>query len=158
MTNLLKIGTLLLTIAALFAAVDPSETAFDTLKGFQGRWAIQSDGKTLPIQMTYEIDSKGSIVTEHFGKELSVFYRNGTNLDTIHFCNAGNQPRLRMKESSPPGQLIFEMFDITSLKSAEAAHVERIVYRIIDEKRIELEIVWRKGNSQQPEKYILTRV
>ena len=135
-----------------------SETAFETFNGFEGKWAIRSGQKTLPIEMTYESASKGSIVTEQFGKELSVFYRDGQSLLMTHFCNAGNQPRLRLGENTRPGVFEFQMFDITNLQSADADHVERVVYRIIDDKTIDLEIVWKNGKSEESEKYTLTRL
>jgi hypothetical protein len=113
---------------------------------------------TLPIEMTYESASKGSIVTEQFGQELSVFYRDGQSLLMTHFCNAGNQPRLRLRENTQPGIFEFQMFDITNLQSADADHVERVVYRIIDGKMIDLEIVWKNGKSEESEKYILTKL
>jgi len=147
----------LLIVHPVSAAAVTSDTAFDTLKGLQGKWAIQSDGKTLPIQMSYDNGSKNSIVTEGFGKELSVFYRNGQALEMIHFCNRGNQPRLRLKEDTRPGVLEFETFAVTNLGTASADHVQRIIYRILDENRIDLEIVWQVDNSQKSEKYTLTR-
>jgi hypothetical protein len=154
-----RIGLLFLIIHAVSGGAAPasSETAFEVFKGLQGKWAIQSEGKTLSIEMTYEVGSKGSIVAEQFGKELSVIYRDGQSLLLTHFCNAGNQPRLRLSESSGPGFFEFEMFDITNLKSADAAHVERIVYKVIDDKNIDLEIVWQKGKSKESEKYTLTK-
>jgi hypothetical protein len=50
------------------------------------------------------------------------------------------------------------MFDITNLRSADAAHVQRIIYRIVDGKTMDLEIVWQKGKSRESEKYTLTRI
>jgi hypothetical protein len=158
MTKLSKTGLLFLLIRAVAAAPASSETAFETFKSLQGKWAIQSDGKTLSIEMHYEVGSKGSIVTEQFGKELSVIYRDGQDLVMTHFCNGGNQPRLRLKKSTPPGLLEFEMFDITNLKSPDAAHVQKVIYRIVDEHKMELEIVWRERDSQEPEKYTLTKM
>ncbi len=153
-----KVGILLFVMVAASASLGSSETAFETFKGFEGKWAIQSGQKVLPIKMTYESGSKGSIVTEQFGKELSVFYRDGQSLLMTHFCNAGNQPRLRLRENTQPGVFAFEMFDITNLQSADADHVERVIYRIIDDKTIDLEIVWKHGKSQESEKYTLTRL
>ena len=153
-----KAGFLLFLMLAAFAALGSSDTAFETFKGFEGKWAIRSGQKTLPIEMTYEIGSKGSIVTEQFGKELSVFYRDGQSLLMTHFCNAGNQPRLRLRENTRPGVFEFQMFDITNLQGADADHVERAVYKIIDDKTIDLEIVWKHGKSQESEKYTLTRL
>jgi hypothetical protein len=158
MTKLSTIGLLFLTVHAFSAALGNSETAFEAFKSLQGKWTIQSRGKTLSIEMTYEVGSNGSIVTEQFGKELSVIYRDGQSLLMTHFCNAGNQPRLRLKDSSQPGFMEFEMFDITNLKSADTAHVERVVYRIVDDKKIDLEIVWLEGKSETAEKYTLTKI
>src|SRR4051794_36902373 len=108
MTNVLQIGLLCLMTFAPSGALGSAETAFEIFKGLQGNWAIQAMGKTLPIEMSYQVGSKGSILTEHFGKELSVFYREGPSLIMIHFCNAGNQPHLRLKESNQPGLFEFE--------------------------------------------------
>jgi hypothetical protein len=139
-----------------FAATD-AEVSFEALKSLQGTWSIYSDGKLMATQMTYGVGSKGSIVTEQFGKELSVFYRDGRSLLMTHFCNAGSQPRLRLTESSSPGRLQFDMFDITNLAERSEAHVQRIIYKIVDNRRIELEIVWRTGESETSEKYMLVR-
>jgi hypothetical protein len=155
----LRIALLLLTLQAASATLAHSKTAFETFRNLQGRWAIQTDkGKPPAIEMTYANGSKGSIVTEQFGQELSVIYRDGGRLLMTHFCNAGVQPRLRLKEGSRPGLYEFEMFDITNLKSAAAAHVQRIIYRIVDGKTIDLEIVWQKGQKQESEKYVLSKL
>jgi hypothetical protein len=161
MIKLLRSGVLVLSFAALslpLTAQNNSERAFATFKSLNGRWAIESIGKTLPIEMTYEIGSKDSIVTEQLGKELSVICLDGENLLTTHFCNAGNQPRLRLKAGGQPDVLEFAMFDITNLKDASTPHVQRIVYKVIDAKRMTLEIFWKKGQSEESEKYTLSKI
>ena len=158
MTKCLRAVVLILFFQFLSLALGSSEAAFEKFKSLQGKWAIHAEGKTFPFEMSYEIGSKGSIVTEQFGKELSVIYRDGESLLMTHFCNAGNQPRLRLKESSQPGLLEFQMFDMTNLKTTDAAHVGKIIYRIIDPRQIALEIVWQAGKSQKSEKYLLTRI
>jgi hypothetical protein len=159
--KLMRSGVLVFSFAALsmpLIAQNNSERAFATYKSLNGRWAIESNGKTLQIEMRYEVGSKESIVTEQFGKELSVIYLDGENLLMTHFCNAGNQPRLRLKEGAQPGVLEFEMFDITNLKDASTPHVQRIVYKVIDGSRMTLEIIWKKGQSEESEKYTLSRI
>ena len=130
--GLLASGMLVLTQAASTAIAD-SDAAFEAFKSLKGRWAIQSGGKTITTLMTYDVGSKDSIVTEQFGKELTVIYRDGKDLLMTHFCNAGNQPRLRLKQSRSPGSLEFEMFDITNAKDPDAAHVQKIIYRLVDD-------------------------
>jgi hypothetical protein len=154
----LQIGVLVCWTAGGLTAFASGEEAFAVFKSFKGTWAIQSGEKTLPFKMTYDTGSRESIVTELFGKELSVFYRDGDSLLMTHFCNTGNQPRLKLKEGGRPGYFEFEMYDITNLKDAPGgSHVQRAVYHPVNDKRIELELVWTKGKSQESEKYVLTR-
>ena len=152
------IAVVLLLAQMAFASADAGDAAFDAFKSLQGAWAIQSNGKSLTIEMTYDVGSKESIITEHFGKELSVFYRDRKDFLMTHFCNAGNQPRLRLKANNPLGRYEFEMFDITNLPSPSTAHVQRIIYTIADDKHLELEIVWKNAEAESSEKYTLTRI
>jgi len=155
--GLLACGMLLLARSTM-AVIADSDAAFEAFKSFKGRWAIQSDGKTIPTVMTYDIGSKDSIVTEQFGKGLTVIYRDGRDLRMTHFCNAGNQPRLRLKQSRSPGLSEFEMFDISNVRNSDEARVQKITYRVVDDRNLELEIVWKKGDSEESEKYALTRI
>jgi hypothetical protein len=157
MTSLLKIAILLLALYTSPVPVDSAETVFESLKSLQGQWSILSEGKPLPIQMSYEIGSKGSIVTEQFGKELSAFYGNKRNIEMIHFCNAGNQPRLRLIEGGQPGFFVFKTFDITNL-NGDTAHVEKMVYTLVSDKRVNLEIMWQGDKVQRSERYNLTKI
>jgi hypothetical protein len=154
--GLLPCAMLLLTQGATAAIVD-SDAVFDAFKSLKGRWTIQSGGKTITTVMTYDVGSKDSIVTEHFGKELTVIHRDGQELQMTHFCNAGNQPRLRLKKNRSPGLFEFEMFDITNLRKSDEPHVQKIIYAIVDDKHVKLEIIWKKGDSSESEKYALTR-
>jgi hypothetical protein len=157
--QVLKVLTALVLLLAQmgFASADAG-AAFDAFKGLQGAWAIQSNGKPFAIEMVYDAGSKESIITEHFGKELSVFYRDGKDLLMTHFCNVGNQPRLRLKANGPPGRYEFEMFDITNLPNPPAAHVQRIIYTIADDNHLDLEIVWKNPETESSERYTLTRI
>ena len=134
-----------------------TETDFDKLKALGGVWKIESGGKPLGIEMSYDVGSKQSIVTERFGKELGVFYMNGESLEMVHFCNAGNQPRLRLKKGSEPGILDFQMFAITNLSAPGDPHVQEIIYKMLDANTMKLEIVW-SPEARGSEKYTLTRI
>ena len=139
---------------SLFASLTP-ESAFDALKALQGTWRIEAERGPLKFEMSYGVGSNQSIVTEQFGKELSVFYLKDQKLEMIHFCNRGNQPRLRLAAGSVPGTLRFEMFDITNLSAPDAPHVRTIIYKLVDANTLELEIVWQSGGS---ERYTLRRI
>jgi hypothetical protein len=49
------------------------------------------------------------------------------------------------------------MFDITNLRKSAEAHVQKIIYQVVDDKHLKLEIVWKKGDSLESEKYTLHR-
>jgi hypothetical protein len=49
------------------------------------------------------------------------------------------------------------MFDITNLRKSDEPHVQKIIYAIVDDKHVKLEIIWKKGDSSESEKYALTR-
>jgi hypothetical protein len=147
----------LATLQGAVAAPTGASAAFNVFRGLAGIWAIQSGNRTLPIDMTYDVGSKGSIVTEQFGRELSVFYLDHDALLMTHFCNVGNQPRLRLKPNTPQGVFEFDMFDITNLADQNAPHVQQAIYHVIDSRRIELELIWRGRNTSAPESYTLSR-
>jgi hypothetical protein len=154
---LTRLCTVTIFLGLCSAAQTSTETDFNILKALQGTWKIEADGKPLGIEMSYEIGSKQSIVTERFGKELSVFYRDGKNIEMVHFCNAGNQPRLRLKEASEPGLLDFEVFTITNLSTPDTPHVQEMLYKMVDVNTIKLEIVWWP-KVRGSEKYTLNRI
>ena len=129
----------------------------EVFQNLRGTWKIRAGDKTLPFDMTYTVGSNGTILSEHFGKELSVFYRDGDSFVMTHFCNRGNQPRLKLKSVGSPGRYEFDIFDITNLKDASDAHVEKIVYELLDQTHMNLEIIWKKGSNEESEKYVLTK-
>jgi hypothetical protein len=151
------IGIFLAPLGNAAAAPGGAAAALDTFRGFAGKWVIQSGPRTLAIAMTYDIGSKGSIVTEQFGRELSVFYLDGDALLMTHFCNTGNQPRLRLKPGTLPGVFEFDMFDITNLADKDAPHVQRAIYHVIEPGKITLDLVWQGRDTSAPESYTLTR-
>src|SRR6516162_5712920 len=158
--SLASIGLLVLVLSGP-AATNPASagelTPFEVFQSLKGAWTIRAGNNTLPFDMTYAVGSNGTIVTEQFGKELSVFYRDSGGLEMTHFCNRGNQPRLKLKSGGPPGRYEFDIFDITNLKDASDAHVQKIIYEILDPNHMNLEIIWKKGAGEESEKYVLTK-
>jgi len=144
-----------LTRSVLFAG---ERTPFEVFKSLQGQWSTRAGDKTLPFHMTYDLGSNGSIVTEQFGKELSVFYSDKDKLLMTHFCNQGNQPRLKLRGGGAARRYEFDMFDITNLKDLSDDHVHTIIYEILDPQHISLEIIWKKRYGEESEKYVLTKL
>ena len=130
----------------------------DSFKKLEGAWSIQTGGKTLNIQVTYQLASKGTIVTEQFGRELTVFAMDGTALTMTHYCNVGNQPRLRLKPQSARNVYEFDLLEVVSPMGAPADHVERVIYQFLSDKRIDLKIIWWHPSGEETEHYLLERL
>ncbi len=152
-----------MSLCVLLAGVMPhsahanAASAFDAFKQLQGTWSITSHEKPIATKMTYDVGSRGSIVTEQFGKELSVFAVDGSSLIMTHYCNAGNQPRLRLKAGTPPDVFDFVMFDITGLDTPNGRHVQEVVYRMTGPDSMKLSLIWTGEGTGAPENYVLTR-
>ncbi len=136
----------------------PQNSALEAFGRLEGAWAITSRDRTLPIRMTYQRASNGTIVTEQFGLELSVFAMNGPTLTLTHYCNVGNQPRLRLRPQPNPQTYDFELVEVVNLQPAKPDHVERMVYRFVDDRTIELQIHWFHPEGGEIERYTLQRV
>lgn len=157
---LISVGLFVLALSGPAAASHASAedlTPFEIFKSLKGTWMIQAGDKTLAFDMTYALGSNGTIVMEQFGKELSVFYSDAGNFVMTHFCNRGNQARLKLKSGGAPGRYEFEMLEITNLKEASDPHVQRIIYELLDSKHMNLEIIWKKESGEESEKYVLTK-
>ena len=157
-TIFMKFIFLFCALQGCLLAQAQSTNALDVFKSFKGSWTITSAGKKFPLKMTYDLASKNSVVTEYFGKELSVFYLDGDRLLMTHYCNAGNHPRLKLIKSNDPKNFEFEMIDITNVKDeTKEAHVQSISYRIMAQDELGLRIVWRQGKQEKTESYVLTK-
>jgi hypothetical protein len=128
MSLLLVLGTL-----AVAAESDPRKS-FDKLKSLAGAWQGKtSDGQ--PVDVTFRVTSGGSaLMSEIMGKEdmISMFHLDGDRLLMIHYCSAGNQPRMKAT-TSPDGRMLrFDFIDATNLASPEAGHMQRVIFTFPD--------------------------
>lgn len=149
----------LIVVSALAGSLSKADPASDfaLFQSLKGTWSILENGQPLSIKMTYDLASRNSVVTEQFGKELSVFYIDKADLLMTHFCNRGNQPKLKLKANKSPNTYEFEMIDITNLGDPNDPHVHKVIYRIIDLTHVDLEIVWQAGSLQESESYSLIK-
>jgi hypothetical protein len=107
--------------------------------------------------MTYQLASKDTIVTEQFGRELSVFAMDGATLTMTHYCNVGNQPRLRLKPQNPRNVYEFDLVQLISPKDAPPDHVEKVIYEFLSDKQVDLKIIWWHPSGEETEHYLLER-
>lgn len=79
----------------------------EKLKTLSGTWqgTTVMDGKEMPVTVTYETSSNGSIVVETLfpgtpHEMVSVYYDENGKLGMTHYCAMDNQPHLTLEDSS----------------------------------------------------------
>lgn len=134
----LTIASCLGSSGAAFAQAtkDPANAAqaFDKLKTLAGHWEATTDkGK---VSTSFELVSGGTALVEHMSmageKEmLTVYYVDGNRLLLTHYCEAGNQPRMRAAAFDPKTNLIdFDFVDATNLPDAGAGHMHHVTVKL----------------------------
>jgi hypothetical protein len=118
----------------------PAQAAFEKLKALAGVWkAVGSDYK-----ITFEVASAGSIVIEREGDMVSVYHLDGDTLMMTHYCDLGNQPRLRATNFTSSNALTFDFVDITNLKVGQG-HIDGLTTQWLDNGNIKE--IWTSKNA-----------
>ena len=141
--------------AAAFAASDtqkPSQgqNAFQTMKTFAGDWqgAVSIDppqpdmntGK--PVAISMRITSRGNAMVHEmqeagapldpkkYDHPLTMFYLDDGQLTLVHYCDAGNRPRMVGKASDDVKKVEFEFLDLSG--GNQYGHMYHAVFTAID--------------------------
>ena len=126
-----------------------AQTSFDTMKTLAGDWegpvktdmpvAAKADIK--PLRVSMRVTSRGNALVHEFQEAgtpldatkydhpVTMLYVDGDQLTLVHYCDAGNRPRMTGK-MSPDGKTIeFEFADISGSKEY---HMHHAVFTIVD--------------------------
>ncbi|HEX3322017.1 MAG TPA: hypothetical protein VHR84_15025 [Terriglobales bacterium] len=158
MKLLCRVTALLMFSVVMFAQSDmhkspsppPSEAqkSFTTIKSLAGEWEgpvtvaempQMSNGK--PLRVTMRVTSRGNALVHEFQEAgtpldpakydhpVSMFYVDGQEVMLVHYCDAGNRPRMTGK-MSPDGKVVdFEFKDISG---SMEEHMHHSTFTIID--------------------------
>jgi hypothetical protein len=133
------------------SAPSDAQKSFDSMKSLGGNWEgpvtlnppdpPMSDGKT-PVQVSMRITSRGNALVHEMqeaGKRVdptkydhpvTKFYMDGGRLTLVHYCDAGNRPRMVAK-NSPDGKTV--EFDFVDLSGGnDNRHMYHAPFTIID--------------------------
>jgi len=120
-------------------AVD-AKAAFERLKTLQGTWE-SAGAKGQKATTTFELIARGTVLSERYanpalpggGEMLTAYHVDGDALVLTHFCIANNQPTLRAARfDAGRDEIQFEFVRATNLASADAGHMRRARYQLID--------------------------
>jgi hypothetical protein len=158
-TKMKSIGcTLVLVVMSLSALVvaqsrpAPSEAqkSFDTLKTLAGSWEgpvtidppdpEMSDGK--PLHVSLRVTSRGNAVVHEmqeagtpldpakYDHPITMLYLDKEQLTLIHYCDAGNRPRMIARKSADGKTVEFDFADLSG--SNQYGHMYHAVFTTID--------------------------
>jgi hypothetical protein len=130
-------------------AQSTGQKSFDTLKTLAGTWKgpvtvtpAQPEMKDAATQITLRVTSRGNALVHEmqeadtpldstkYDHPVTMFYLDGDQLTLVHYCDAGNRPRM-VARSSPDGKK-FE-FDFVDLSGGnDHGHMYHVVFTVID--------------------------
>ncbi|HSZ62206.1 MAG TPA: hypothetical protein VK828_10435 [Terriglobales bacterium] len=128
----------------------PSEAqkSFTTMKSLAGEWEgpvnvpempQMSDGK--PLHVSMRVTSRGNTLVHElqeagtpldatkYDHPVTMLYLDGDQLTLVHYCDAGNRPRMTGKMSSDGKTVEFEFKDISG---SPDYHMHHSVFTVID--------------------------
>jgi hypothetical protein len=117
-----------------------AQSSFDALKSLAGAWTgtvktnppnPDLDG---PIQVTMRVASAGNVLVHEIAPggvpEPTMIYLDDDRLTLVHYCEAGNRPRMVARKSPDPKTVAFDFVDISGSKSP--AYLHNFVFTLID--------------------------
>jgi hypothetical protein len=136
--------------AADQVAPPEAQKSFDTMKSLAGNWEgpvtvdppqpEMSDGKPLHISMrvtsrgnalVHEMQEAGTpLDSAKYDHPVTMFYVDSGRLTLIHYCDAGNRPRMLARPSADGKSVEFDFSDISG--STDYGHMHHAVFTFID--------------------------
>jgi hypothetical protein len=140
---------LLLLCSVAFAQSD-AQKSFDKLKSLAGNWTgqvtvdpPQPDMGTAQMELSLRVTSRGHTLVHEMqeaGKPLdatkydhpvTMLYLDNDKLTLVHYCDAGNRPRM-VARSSPDGKKVeFDFADLSG--GTQYGHMDHAVFTFVDQ-------------------------
>jgi hypothetical protein len=121
-------------------AKSDAQISFSALKSLAGTWTgpvttdppnPEIDG---PIQVTMRVASRGNVLVHEIAPggvpEPTMIYLEDDRLTLVHYCEAGNRPRMAARKSPDQKTVEFDFVDISG--STRPAYLHDLVFTIID--------------------------
>jgi hypothetical protein len=131
------------------AVPQDAQKAFDTLKTLAGTWegrvmVVPPDPSmdNAPMQISLRVTSRGNALVHEmqaagtpqdptkYDHPVTMFYLDGDRLTLVHYCDAGNRPRM-VARTSPDGKTLdFDFVDVSG--STQFGHMQHATFTIVD--------------------------
>jgi hypothetical protein len=129
-------------------AESDAQKSFDKLKTLAGNWqgpvtVVPSDNNdNKPAQISTRLTSRGNAIVHEaqeagtpldptkYDHPVTMFYLDGDRLTLVHYCDAGNRPRMTAR-TSPDGKTV--EFDFVDLSGGnQYGHMDHALFTFID--------------------------
>jgi len=127
-----------------------AQKSFEAMKGLAGNWEgpvtldppqpEMSDGK--PLHITMRVTSRGNALVHEmqeagtqldpakYDHPVTMFYVDSGRLTLVHYCDAGNRPRMLARPSADGKSVEFDFSDVSG--STNYGHMHHSVFTFID--------------------------
>jgi hypothetical protein len=155
----LTAALILITVAAMSIASTAADTqksqsdaqkSFDKMKTLAGEWegSVKLDPPDpdmkmdQPVHISLRVTSRGNAIVHEmqeagtpldptkYDHPLTMIYLDGERLTLIHYCDAGNRPRMTAEASADSKKVEFEFRDLSG--GNEHGHMYHAVFTIVD--------------------------
>jgi hypothetical protein len=141
---------MLVSITGPVFAQSDAQKSFDTLKTLAGNWEgpvsvtpPQADmDMSKPIHVTLRVTSRGNALVHEmqesgtpldatkYDHPVTMMYVDSGQLTLIHYCDAGNRPRMKAKTSLDGKTVEFEFQDLSGAN--DYGHMYHAVFTVVD--------------------------
>lgn len=134
--------------------------ALAPFRALAGDWVMSEQGRTMTIN--YRVTGSGTAVVETLfpgtpHEMTTVYTQEGGDLLLTHYCDSGNQPRMRAK--TPGGKVVDFAFDGgANFDPAKDPHMHEVKFTFIGPDAIQAEWTsWADGKPSGTKVFHLTR-
>jgi hypothetical protein len=124
------------------SAKSDAQVSFDALKNLAGRWtgSVKTDPPNReidgPIEVTMRVASRGSVLMHEIAPggvpEPTLIYVDDDRLTLVHYCEAGNRPRMVARTSADAKTVDFDFADISG--DTRPVYLNHFRFTILDAK------------------------
>ena len=144
------LSVVLLSLSTVAFAQYDAQKSFDTLKTLAGEWEgpVTLDPPTpemstdKPVHVTLRKTSRGNALVHEmqeagtpldatkYDHPVTMLYVDGNHLTLVHYCDAGNRPRMVARTAADGKKVEFDFADLSG--SNEQGHMYHAVFTNID--------------------------
>jgi len=138
-----------LALSTVAFAQSDGQKSFDKMKTLAGEWEGQvtmnppmNGSGEAKVHVTLRVTSRGNAIVHEmqesgtpldatkYDHPITMFYLDADHLTLLHYCDAGNRPRMTAKPSIDGKTLDFDFVDVTG--NLQHGHMQHSTFTVID--------------------------